>query len=117
MNPLEQHTAIALALGYTYEDRVMLYDGAEIKVRLWRTPNGGGVERSRPPNYPKDLNAMHDAWLKLSPSEKERFESELYSTVIGEAEFNRNDNAGWITNATAEQRAEAFLRTLDLWKP
>jgi len=116
MTPEEQITAIALAIGYTYEDRVMLYDGEEIKFRLWRTPNGGGMARSWPPNYPKDLNAMHTAWLKLSPSEKERFESELYSIVIGEAEYNRNDDAGWITNATAEQRAEAFLKTLNLWE-
>ena len=69
------------------------------------------------PDYLNDLNAMHDAWLKLPPSEKERFESELYSIVIGEAEFNRNDDAGWITNATAEQRAKAFIKTLNLWKP
>ena len=117
MTPEEQITAIALAIGYTYEDRVMLYDGEEIKFRLWRTPNGGGMARSWPPNYPKDLNAMHTAWLKLSPSEKERFESELYSIVIGWSAYNNNDDAGWITNATAAQRAEAFLRTLDLWKP
>ena len=69
------------------------------------------------PDYLNDLNAMHDAWLTLSLSEKEQFESELYSIVIGGAEYNRNDDAGWITNATAAQRAESFLKTLNLWKP
>jgi len=117
MKPEEQRIAIALALGYTYEDRAITYDGAKILFRLWRSPNGGGIERSGSPNYPGDLNAMHAAWLTLLPSEKDKFESELYSIVIGEAEYNRNDDAGWITNATAAQRAEAFLRTLDLWKP
>jgi len=116
MSPSDQHTAITLALGYTYEDKVITYDGEEIKFRLCRYPNGGGVARSWP-NYPGDLNAMHAAWLKLSPSEKERFESELYSIIIGWSAYNNNDDAGWITNATAAQRAEAFLRTLDLWKP
>ena len=116
MNTQQQRIAIALALGYTYEDKIIPNDGQEIQFRLWY-PNGGGMARSWPPNYPNDLNAMHDAWLTLSPSEKERFESELYSLVIGEAEYNRNDDAGWITNATAAQRAESFLKTLNLWKP
>jgi len=117
MKTEQQNTAIALAIGYTYEDRVMLYDGQEIKFRLWRSPGGSGIERSGSPNYPGDLNAMHTAWLELSPSEKERFESELYSIIIGWSAYNNNDDAGWITNATAAQRAEAFLKTLDLWKP
>ena len=69
------------------------------------------------PDYLNDLNAIHQAWLILSPSEKERFESELYSIVVGEAEYNRNDDAGWITNATAAQRSEAFLKAIDKWIP
>jgi len=111
MKPEEQRIAIARAKGWTLGLKgAIQVDGYRIEV--W-----GKLPHEALPDYLHDLNAMHAAWLKLSPSEKERFESELYSIVIGEAEYNRNDDAGWITNATAEQRAEAFLRTLDLWKP
>jgi hypothetical protein len=107
MTPESQRIAIAEACGWSYEkNETYAPDGA-----FWWSKN------PEFPDYLNDLNAMHDAWLKLSPSEKERFESHLYSIVIGEAEYNHNDDAGWITNATAAQRAEALLKTLNLWKP
>ena len=68
------------------------------------------------PDYCNDLNAIHQAWRTLPPSQKDRFESELYSVVIGQADYNRNDDAPYITNATAKQRAEAFLRTIGEWE-
>jgi hypothetical protein len=68
------------------------------------------------PDYLQDLNAMHEAWLTLPHYLRDRFEGQLYSIVIGQAEFNRNDDAPYITNATAAQRAEAFLKTLGLWE-
>jgi hypothetical protein len=108
MNPLEKNTAIALALGYTYDDRVMLYDGEEIKFRLWRTPSGGGMERSGPPNYSGDLNAMHEAeetLIKDDPHAYGCYSSNLYE-----------DYENFI-HLTAAQRAEAFLKTLNLWQP
>lgn len=54
-----------------------------------------------------DLNAMHEAekWLTW----KQR---DAYRELLTEAE----QGAGWnILHATAAQRAEAFLRTLNLW--
>jgi hypothetical protein len=76
---------------------------------------GRGKLHQHLPDYLNDLNAMHEAWRTLPPSQKDRFESELYSVVIGEADYNRNDDAPYITNATAAQRAEAFMRTIDKW--
>lgn len=111
MSPLEQHTAIALALGYTYEDKEITYDGEPIKFRLWRTPGGGGMEKSWPPNYPGDLNAMHEAEENLSAIQRCQFAEKLFRVLIGDdcvTEFMK-------IHATAEQRAEAFLRTLGLW--
>jgi hypothetical protein len=112
MNPLEQNTAIALALGYTYEDRAITYDGAEIKFRLWQTPGGGGMERSWPPNYPGDLNAMHEAEKSL-PLKKQM----QYQGMIGKVTGNKCPALFGQIHSTAAQRAEAFLRTLNLWKP
>ena len=112
MTPEQQRIAIAEFRGWT-----------EISPRMmWGLPPNifdEGTEHClrHLPNYINDLNAIHDAWLTLSTSEKEQFESELYLIVIGGAEYNRNDDAGWITNATAAQRAEAFLKTLNIWTP
>jgi hypothetical protein len=108
MTPEEQRIAIALALGYTYDDRVTTYDGAEIKFRLWRTPGGGGMERSGPPNYPGDLNAMHEA-EKMLNRESGYHEIGGYGLYLVALEHN--------VSSTAAQRAEAFLKTLNLWKP
>jgi len=66
-------------------------------------------------DYLNDLNAMHEAWQTLTPSQKTEFESELYLVIMGQAEYHRNDDAPYITNATAAQRAEALLRTIGKW--
>ena len=126
MTPEQQKIAIAEACGWTNICLQPLWV-SDIEDEFPPVLCGTHPSKGRPegipkrfgplPDYLNDLNAMHDAWLKLPPSKKERFESELYSIVIGRAEYNRNDDAGWITNATAAQRAESFLKTLNLWKP
>ena len=68
------------------------------------------------PDYLNDLNAIHQAWRTLTHRQKTRFESELYSVVIGQTDYNQNDDAPYITNANAAQRAEAFLRSVKLWE-
>jgi len=69
------------------------------------------------PDYPADLNAMHEAEKVLSaqvvhdsngercPSRKEKYDWELHRICQGSATF-----------ATAAQRAEAFLRVIGRWK-
>ena len=105
MTSAQQRIAIAEACGW------------QIKKAKYhaKPPNGEWQYLYRIPNYLNDLNAMHEAWQTLTPSQKTRFESELYSVVIGQADYNRNDDSPYITNATAAQRAEAFLRTIDKW--
>lgn len=67
------------------------------------------------PNYLNDLNAMHEAELSLDWPQKEKFRSILAN------KFHTLDDEGWALahskaiHATAAQRAEAFLRTLNLW--
>lgn len=73
------------------------------------------------PNYPNDLNAMHEAW-KSSPRELRRKHTEvLFAVVCRDSGWNpangTNDEIDeLVENATAPQRAEAFLRTLGKWK-
>ena len=103
MNPKAQRIAIAEECGWKKD------------VRVWWKPGSGWEDHRDTPHYPNDLNAMHEAWKTLTPSQKTRFESEIYSVVIGDNDYNRNDDAPYITNATAAQRAEALLRTIGKW--
>jgi hypothetical protein len=107
MIPEAQRIAIAQACGWTRCNIDEPMSGYE--------PGQGMPGLCILPDYLNSLDAMHEAWLKLSPFQRDRFESELYAVLVGEAEYNRNDDAGFITNATSAQRAEAFLRTLYLW--
>ena len=74
-----------------------------------------GLQRT--PNYPADLNAMHEAEKVLT--EKQQV---WYLQKLTQVRF-KNGVAGMIacmndktTFATAAERAEAFLRTLNLWR-
>jgi len=70
------------------------------------------------PNYPEDLNAMHEAEKTLEEKEWFRYHQEIavqtgtenYSTA-----WEWRDRFAAI-HATARQRAEAFLRVKGLWK-
>lgn len=61
------------------------------------------------PDYPNDLNAMHAAEKVLTGPQRERYLCELQSIV------SRYGCHWALLHATAAQRAEAFLRTLNLW--
>jgi hypothetical protein len=75
-------------------------------VRLWYCDHhhGGAAEYAEVPFYPTDLNAMNEAEDMLTFEELDR-----YCEYLG-GEPSR------CSRATARQRAEAFLRTLNLWK-
>jgi hypothetical protein len=60
------------------------------------------------PDYLNDLNAMHKAKLSLSPEELGTF-----TCILIQMGVDRNFH---FMVATAEQQAEAFLRTIDKWK-
>ncbi len=68
------------------------------------------------PDYLNDLNVMHKAEEILDGSlscyDYERFERELTKTMRGSGLKPRLFK---LIHATAEQRAEAFLKTLNLW--
>lgn len=61
------------------------------------------------PNYPEDLNAMHDAEKELLPSERIR-----YWNILGDVIIEAN-KCSWslmdLAFATAHQRAKTFIKT------
>lgn len=108
MNKEQMRIAIAEACGWT-------------KCRL--TIRGAGAPERRPsphgfppdknyeaplPEYLSCLNAMHEAEKHL-PEDKFTYIANLASVVAMEEGFNP------ICLSTAEQRAEAFLKTIDKW--
>jgi hypothetical protein len=109
MNEYEQKIAIAEACGWT-------------EISDWE----GGMNGKHPtepwgdfiPDYLNDLNAMHEAEKMLwgmDWSNRYTFNDNLANTLKGRT-VNRNEwDAETLLDATAAQRAEAFLRTLDLW--
>lgn len=75
------------------------------------------------PDYPNDLNAMHEAILKLDRTIHDKdvclrdvFSSELEELITK----SRSTPEIWsmfdLLNTTARQRCEAFLRTVGKWE-
>jgi hypothetical protein len=64
------------------------------------------------PDYLNDLNAIHEAEKVLTLDLLRRMTIELHDVMV------RHPELDWIPvhHATAAQRAEAFLKTLGLWK-
>jgi hypothetical protein len=79
---------------------------------LWRKGEVGSALFDEPDNYCADLNAMHEA-VMAQPLR-------VAAAVCGELMKMLNPAESYILhrsiNATARQRAEAFLRALRKWK-
>jgi hypothetical protein len=105
--------AIAQACGF-YQEEPWL-DGRECWGHKNHPPHVGFEQI---PDYCNDLNAMHEAEATLDFEQAELFEDELCDVT-----FKNNDGLEnplpcrfSVCHATAKQRAEAFLRTLNLWE-
>ena len=105
MSPEKQRIAIATACGWT---DTQIIDGKYGQTDV--------------PNYLGDLNAMHEVkkvlWDKGLMLE---FVNRLVGIVCSAMGFRwdkltADDHLILVANATAEQEAEAFLRTLGLWE-
>ena len=94
MSPEAQRTAIAEACGIVSKDKW---------GSLYKTPRG--ILRDCP-DYPTDLNAMHEAEKVLTLPERRKYRK----TLLGHCE-----PASIAIHATAAQRAEAFLLTIGKW--
>lgn len=126
MTPEAQRIAIAEKCGWTF--------GGETGRYWWKSPHGN-VQRiltygaatqakvnslSELPNYLSDLNAMHEAEKMLDANQQVDFSvvltrpvrEEIYEVMPNDLHFAVCFPA---IHANAAQRAEAFLRTLNLW--
>lgn len=102
MKPEQQRIAIAEVCGWK-----LIYPICD--TANWRSPAGQAGFLS-PPNYLNDLNAMHEAEKTLKFKQQA-----LYQGMIGKVTGNKCPALFGQIHATAPQRAEAFLRTLNLW--
>ena len=115
MNEQEQRFAIAEACGWKNADHpdVMAQKvGWGMPEKWCMDPLGKLRFNHDRPNYLKDLNAMHEAEEMLTFPQQAMYQVQL-GRVVGLVlpAFYR------CIHATAAQRAEAFLKTLNLWKP
>ena len=98
----EINKAMADAMGWRKEDGVYVWTAHGIDCtcdELW--------------DWANDLNAMHLAEKVLTIQQEKDYFANLRG-VVGDLIWYRT--VGKTYRATARQRAEAFLRTLDLWK-
>jgi hypothetical protein len=95
------NAAIAEACGWKHHaDGRHYYNGKHL---LWRT----GKDL---PNYCTDLNAMHEAEKVMTD------EQCVFVRMHLRERLENNPASRYVWNATARQRAEAFLRTLGKWE-
>jgi hypothetical protein len=108
MKPEQQRIAIAKACG------------RQIKVKAYHanTPAGEWKYLDTIPDYLNDLNAMHEAeqtlWEKDWTS-RHVFVDKL-ARIISPTHGYRKQSGIDLLDATAAQRAEAFLRTINKWE-
>lgn len=117
MTAEKQRIAIAEACGYSASKNHGLIGGfigrAPDGSRAW---NSAGYDRGNAiikicPDYLNDLNAMHKAEKVLTYSQVSDYVTHLRRFTPDE-----NWTGCWGLHATAAQRAEAFLRTLNKWE-
>lgn len=103
MDKEKQRIKIAEALGYTHVRIVKAIEGPP-DIGIGHHP----TEPHSVPEYLNDLNAMHEAQKILKIGMRNRYDAEL--SLIAERDYC------FIWETSAKQKAEAFLRTLDLWE-
>jgi hypothetical protein len=114
MNKQEQRIAIAEACGFSI-NRIDRDEDGEIKFIWCNYPEGWQGPDIRPwvPEFSSDLNAMHEAEKVLLGRIDHWWN---YHTELKAMKILENHGKGGIIHATAEQRAEAFLKTIGKWE-
>lgn len=116
MKPEAQRIAIAEACGWKWTHTEVSPLG--IPPVLAKETRAAMFEM-RLPNYLTDLNAMHDAEkvLYADQAKSNRYAEFILDILEIPTPFIGTARCAFLTNhATAAQRAEAFLRTLNLWQ-
>lgn len=71
------------------------------------------------PDYLNDLNAMHEAEKTLNETQRKTYAWQIIGLARKQAGMEDHEShypVPFVLFATAAQRAEAFLRTLNLWE-
>ena len=116
MHTHKQQIAIAVACGWHKHDcgdNLCWKSGTElmgITCRVYDLPD-----------YLNDLDAMHEAEKVLTEAQRKSYAANLYKVVFQVGQYEAETFvdirfAFILSQATATQRAEAFLRTLGLWE-
>lgn len=112
----EQNIAIHIARGLCRSEDIFDVIGRGL---VYSVKTERGWEERKVPNYLNDLNAMADAEKTMNRGQRSYFRLYLGSMFPKDED---GDTTGWegkfgrAIHATAAQRAECFLRVLDLWK-
>lgn len=115
MSPEAQRIAIAESVG-----KEVFFDEGENWIMIGDGRCGLFEENS--PDYLKDLNAMHEVIETLSIGEKSGYIMELMNVCcehpIGCVPdwLRDRQSLARLTQATASQKAEAYLRTIGKWE-
>jgi hypothetical protein len=99
MTPEQQRIAIAGACGWT---DTQIIDGKYGQTDV--------------PDYLKDLNAMHKVEKVLTVAQRITYANQIGVVLSGGSVGRAIPNWWFIHEATASQRAEAFLRTIGKWE-
>lgn len=114
MTPLAQRIAIAQACGWKN-----VHISHKLSPTFYKRLVGDNPVNPawfHAPQYCTNLNAMHEAEKILSPTQSEVYVSVMDNVMeIPTAFYGTARRAYLVMHATANQRAEAFLRTLNLW--
>jgi len=107
------------ANGYTNDIEKAWHVTAEVAAKYVNSrkdqPDRVIAEHAPTPDYPNDLNAMHEAINSLPEELQFRFTEKLESVI--KPLCGKPWTWIWLcATATARQRAEAFLRTIGKWK-
>lgn len=109
MNPEQQRIKIAEACGWTNISLMPYGSGSG----AYLVPKGykNGIGPTIVPHYLKDLNAMHEAEKVLTEQQAKEYRWKLQQGFLPSTQMAQE----LLCHATAAERAEAFLRTLNLW--
>jgi len=113
MSPEKQRIAIATACGWKNFNSAS-HEGA---LQYGQPPNARH-NSCLLPDYLSDLNACHEMEKGLDYEQCEAFSTTL-ADIVHAANREKDYGVPWAfarIHATAAQRCEAFLRTLDLWQ-
>jgi hypothetical protein len=114
MTPEQQRIKIAEACGW----KILKQEVHPTITYQWGLPPGFIHEENKAiiPNYLNDLNAMHEAEKVFSSNQLMHYYFNLRDSFRLPSYMEATAMAITAFRATAAQRAEAFLKTLNLWE-